>query len=321
MIKTILITGGGGFIGHHLVQMFLETAEYKVISLDRSLSVRLEELKKILPSNLTERLYTVQHDLRNPIDQTVADKIESVDYIIHTAGNASVAASIVNPLSSVIDNVIGTCNILEYARLYLPNIKKFINIGTNEIFGKANSDTDFYEYDRYNSQTPYGASKAGAEELCVAYKNTYKLPISCVHIMNVFGERQDNKKYILTTIRKILNNEPVIVNPGINKWMYISDVCSAVKFILNLDISLPHCQKFNVVGQEEISNLVVAQTISKILNKPLICNSMNNQVNSNDFRYSMNGDYIKSLGWEPVVSFQTGMKNTIEWALKNTRWM
>ena len=301
--------------------MFLETTDYNVISLDRSISARLEELKKILPSYLIQRLYIVQHDLRNPIDQTIADKIGSVDFIIHMAGNASVAASISNPLSSIIDNVIGTCNILEYTRMYLPNIKKFINVGTNEIFGRANPKVDFHEYDRYNSQTPYGASKAGAEELCVAYKNTYNLPINCVHIMNVFGERQDNKKFILSTIRKILNNEPIKVNPGINKWMYVSDVCSAIKFILHLEINSPHCQKFNIVGREEISNLVVARTISEILNKPLICELMDYQVNSNHFRYSMNGDYMKSLGWEPEVSFQTGIKNMIEWTLKNTRWI
>ena len=248
--------------------------------------------------------------------------------------------SIENPLLFVMDNVVGTCNLLNYARKYLPYLEKFINFGTDEVFGSAIDGIDFKEYDRYNSRSPYSASKAGAEELCVAYENTYGMPIYCTHTMNVFGERQLPEKFIGIAMRKILAGESVTIHcdeetgtkSGLRHWVHAADVADATIFIVDLphkkfklasDAGIATCPKFNIVGQYEISNLEVAQKIAAILGKELKYAMVGYDLQrpGHDFRYSLSGEYMKELGWEPKYDFDLRLKQMIEWTLKNDRWL
>jgi len=344
MKKTILLTGGAGFIGHHMIRRLLKHQEYNIISLDRldfagNLN-RLSELKSEYSSETMSRLRIIHHDLKAEINSQLAKQIGSVDFIIHMAAGSHVTRSIENPLLFVMDNVVGTCNLLDYARNYLPNLEKFINFGTDEVFGAAPMGVDFQEYDRYNSRSPYSATKAGAEELCVAYENTFKMPIYCTHTMNVFGERQSPEKFIGIAMRKILKGETVFIHgdeetgtiSGLRHWVHAADVADATMFIMNL----PHkqfplannfggvtCPKFNIVGQTEVSNLVVAEKIAAILDKPLNYKmvSFDKQRPGHDFRYSLSGDYMKSLGWEPKYDFDTRLEQMVTWTLNNTQWL
>lgn len=341
-MKTILVTGGAGFIGHHMIRRLLKHPEYNIISLDRldfsgNLN-RISELGQEFPPETIKRLRVIHHDLRAEINPQLVKQIGNVDVIIHMAAGSHVNRSIENPMMFVMDNVVGTCNLLDYARHNLPNLEKFINFGTDEVFGSAPDGVEFTEFDRYNSRSPYSATKAGAEELCVAYENTFGMPIYCTHTMNVFGERQLSEKFIGVAMRKILAGEEVTIHcdtetgtkSGLRHWVHAADVADATMFIMDL----PHkgfplgnshftCPKFNIVGQREISNLDVAKRIAEILGLPLKYKmvSYDLQRPGHDFRYALSGEYMKNLGWEPKYDFDTRIEQVVKWTLANKRWL
>lgn len=342
MAETVLITGGAGFIGHHMINNLLINTNYNIISIDRldfsgNLN-RLHELSLEFNKEQLKRLKIIYHDLKAEINPQMAEQLGNIDYIIHMAAGSHVNRSIKDPILFVMDNVLGTANLLEYTRKYLSNIKKFINFGTDEVFGSAPDNIEFDEYSRYNSRSPYSATKAGAEELCVAYENTYGLPIYCTHTMNVFGERQLSEKFIGIVIKKLLTDEEVLIHcdfttgtrPGLRHWIHASDVADAVRFIMNL----PHkqfllqnkeftCPKFNIVGTQEVDNLQVAKKIAEIMEKPLKYKLINydTQRPGHDFRYALSGEYMKSLGWQPKYDFNTRIKQVVDWTLNNSRWL
>jgi dTDP-glucose 4,6-dehydratase len=300
----------------------------------------LSELSQEFGTDTMKRLRIVHHDLKAEINPYLAQQIGPVDVIIHMAAGSHVTRSIENPMLFVQDNVVGTCNLLEYARHHLPNLEKFINFGTDEVFGSAPEGVEYRERDRFNSRSPYSATKAGAEELCVAYENTYGMPVYCTHVMNVFGERQLPEKFIGLAMRKILAEETLTVHcdeetgtkSGLRHWVHAADVADATVFIMNLphkgfplaeDFGGATCPKFNIVGQEEISNLEVAQKIASVLGKELKYTmiGVDTQRPGHDFRYALSGEYMKSLGWEPKYAFTTRIEQMVKWTLKNDQWL
>ena len=193
MSKTVLITGGAGFIAHHVIDLILRTTNWHVVCLDRlDISGNLNRLHDMLQDHdatmVSQRLRIVFHDLRAEINSQIVHDIGHIDIILHLAAGSHVDRSIAYPMEFVQDNVVGTVNLLDYARKNLPNLERFVYFSTDEIFGIAPPGVSYREYDRYNSTNPYSASKAAAEEFCVAYENTYKMPIVVTHTMNVFGE-------------------------------------------------------------------------------------------------------------------------------------
>ena len=191
MRKRVLITGGAGFIAHHLISYLLRNTEYEIISLDRlDYSGNLNRLNNILLSFSKEdksRLKIVFHDLKSEINTWIAKDIGDVNYIFHLAAGSHVDRSILNPMEFIYDNVVGTGHILEFARKMNEKkiLERFIYFSTDEVFGPAATGIDYKENDRYNSTNPYSATKAGGEELAVAFENTYNLPIYITHTMNV----------------------------------------------------------------------------------------------------------------------------------------
>lgn len=340
MKKTVLVTGGAGFIGHHFIKRLLHEG-YSVISIDRlDFSGNLNRLSEVRDElRVPQDLRVVHHDLRAEINPQLAKQLGKVDYIVHMAAGSHVDRSIQHPVQFVQDNVMGTCHILEYARNYLPNLEKFIYFGTDEIFGSAPEGVDFKEYDRYNSRSPYSASKAAGEELCVAYENTYKMPIYCLHVMNTFGERQNPEKFIGLVMNKLLSKETVMIHgdetgtvSGLRHWIHAEDVADATLFIMNLShgqFPLPEnskgitCPKFNITSTEEVSNLEVAQTIASVMNMELKYEIVGNdcQRPGHDFRYSLSGNYLSSLGWKPKHKFHVRLRQVVEWTLANKHWL
>jgi len=339
MSKRILITGGAGFIAHHVVDKILSTTDWEIITIDRlDFSGNLNRLNEVVlshPEPERKRVKVVHHDLKAEINPEVAATIGNIDYISHLAAGSHVDRSITHPLEFVMDNVVGTANILDYARK-LDNLERFAYFSTDEIFGPAPKGMNYRENDRYNSTNPYSATKAGAEELVVAYENTYGLPSLITHTMNVFGERQNAEKYIPMVIKKVRDNEKVTVHAnkekniaGSRHYIHAEDVAEALLFLYNYDISSmkadktgAKCQKFNIVGKDEIDNLELAQFIAKTQKKDLIYEMVDfhSQRPGHDLRYALDGSKMKKMGWEPKSAFKR-LESTIQWTLNNDRWL
>ena len=326
-MKKVLITGGAGFIAHHVIEHILKTTDWHIVTLDRlDFSGNLNRLAEVVPND--GRVKTVFHDLKAELNPQIVKAIGDIDVILHLAAGSHVDRSIEFPMEFVMDNVVGTCNILNYARS-LPNLERFIYFSTDEVFGPAPNGVNYDEYARYNSSNPYSASKAGGEELAVAFANTYKMPLYITHTMNVFGERQHPEKYIPVCIKRIRDAEKITIHsditktiPGSRYYIHASDVASALLFILNLK-DQSNGSKFNVVGKEEINNLQLAQMIADVQGKELIyeLSDFHSARPGHDLRYALSGDYMRKLGWEPQISLKDRISEVVNWTLDNDRWL
>lgn len=338
-MKRILITGGAGFIAHHLVGKILRETDWEIVTLDRlDYSGNLNRLHDIMMNftpEVQKRVKIVFHDLKAELNPLVRSEIGKVDYIAHLAAGSHVDRSIEYPMEFVLDNVVGTANILEYARKQ-DNLERFVYFSTDEVFGPAPNGIKYKENDRYNSTNPYSASKAGGEELAVAYENTYGLPVYITHTMNVFGQRQHPEKYIPMCISKINKGEMVTIHsdntktiPGSRHYIHAEDVSDAVLFLLNnaLDLEVEwggaKCPKFNIVGAEEINNYDLAQLIADSQNKPLNYQyvDFHSSRPGHDLRYALDGDKMKKLGWSPSKSVRQRISEVVKWTLDNDRWL
>ena len=342
MMKRVLITGGAGFIAHHLIYYLINNTNWDIISLDRlDYSGNLNRLDNILhnlKSDQKSRVKVVYHDLKSEINPWIKKELGSIDIILHLAAGSHVDRSIDYPMEFVLDNVVGTANILEYARQINESekLEKFVYFSTDEVFGPAPKGIDYKENDRYNSTNPYSATKAGGEELAVAYENTYNLPVYITHTMNVFGERQHPEKFIPMCIKKIRDGQSVTIHsdktkkiPGSRHYIHAEDVAEAIYFIITskfeseVDFGGAKCPKFNIVGSEELNNLELAQIIAKCQNKELKYEMVDFHSSrpGHDLRYSLSGEKMKKLGWQPSIKLTDRIKQVVEWSLNNQNWI
>ena len=340
MSKRVLVTGGAGFIAHHVINHILNTTDWEIVSLDRlDFSGNLNRLHDMMQDHSTEnqkRVKVVFHDLKAEINPLTASRIGNVDYILHLAAGSHVDRSIDYPMEFVLDNVVGTCNILEFARR-CSNLERFVYFSTDEVFGPAPRGVFYNEYDRYNSGNPYSATKAGGEELAVCYENTYGLPVYVTHTMNVFGERQHPEKYIPMCIRKVRDGQSITVHsdstktiPGSRHYIHAQDVAEALMFILGLSGPIipkeyggAKCPKFNIVGKQEINNLELAEIIADAQGKPLVYEMVDFHSSrpGHDLRYSLSGEYMRKLGWEPKIDLTERIKQVVDWTLNRPDWL
>lgn len=340
MRKTILITGGAGFIAHHTIDMILSTTDWNVVTLDRlDYSGNLNRLNEVVmahPPQERKRVRVVHHDLKAALNPQIVSTIGRVDLIAHLAAGSHVDRSIEYPMEFVMDNVVGTVNLMDYAR-NLDTLDRFVYFSTDEVFGSAPNGIKYSENDRYNATNPYSASKAAAEEMVVAYENTYGLPAIITHTMNVFGERQHPEKYIPMCIKKVRDNQKITVhsNPektkaGSRHYIHAKDVSDALLFLYNKadfsklepDYGGAKCQKFNIVGAEEFDNLELANFIADVQNKPLNYEMVDFHSSrpGHDLRYALSGEKMKQLGWTPQP-VKERLTEVVEWTLKNDRWL
>ena len=338
-MKRVLITGGAGFIAHHLIGQILKTTDWEVITLDRldysgNLN-RLHDLMLSFDPEVRKRVKIVHHDLKAELNPLVRSEVGNVDYIIHLAAGSHVDRSIDYPMEFVMDNVVGSVNILEFARTQ-KNLERFVYFSTDEVFGPAPDGIKYKENDRYNSTNPYSATKAAAEEIAVAYENTYGLPIYITHTMNVFGERQHPEKFIPMCIKRARDGESVTIHsdstktiPGSRHYIHAEDVADAVLFLLDYEGEFEKtwggakCPKFNIVGSEELNNLDLATIIAEAQGKELKYEMVDFHSSrpGHDLRYALDGDKMKKLGWEPAKSVRERFAEVTKWTLDNERWI
>jgi len=313
----ILLTGGAGFIGSHVVRRLLE--EHEVVLIDRlDISGNLNRLKP------HPRMRFFYHDLRAPVSDYLAGQLGKFDWILHLAAGTHVDRSIEHPLEFVYDNVVGTCNILDFARRHGT---KFLYFSTDEVFGPAPDQIRYSEWDRYNSGNPYAASKAGAEELTLSFGNTYRLPVIVTHTMNVVGTHQHPEKYVPGTISKVLNGETVTVHSnktrnkaGSRFYINAEHVADAVCFLMD---KAKFQEKYNIVGEREMDNLELAQRIADAVGKPLKFEMVDfhSARPGHDLRYALSGAKLQRMGWEPPDTIEESIPRIVQWYLDNPEWL
>jgi dTDP-glucose 4,6-dehydratase len=320
----ILLTGGAGFIGHHAVDFILKNTDHDLVLLDRlDCSGNLNRLTDLKAWD-SARCRVVHHDLRAPINAAVSKKIGNIDVVLHMAAGSHVDRSIEHPMEFVLDNVVGTCNLLDWCRDSRPD--QILYFSTDEVFGPAPKGTFYDEWARYKSGNPYAATKAGAEELALAYQNTYDLNVIITHTMNVIGERQHPEKFFPSTVAKVKRGETVIIHadktctiPGSRHYIHARNVAAATMFVLENGAS---GEKYNIVGEKELDNLTLAQMIADAVGKPLKYElvDFHSQRPGHDLRYALDGTRLKVMGWAHPSTIEDDIKNTTHWYLENLQW-
>ncbi len=336
-MKRILITGGVGFIGHHLIEAILKTTDWTIVTLDRlDTSGNPNRLTDIACwENEKHRVKFIFWDLKAEINEQVSTQLGKFDYIVHLAAGTHVDRSITDPMSFVYDNVVATGNLLNWVRVAKPLNEngRVLYFSTDEVFGPAPEGVAYKEWDRFNAGNPYSAAKAGGECLADAFANTYKIPTIVTHCMNVFGERQHYEKFVPLVIKKILNDELITIHgnkektkAGTRFYLHARNISAAVIWLLENGKTLNSqgtTGKYNVVGEKEVSNLEMAQLIGKILNKEIKYEivDFHSSRPGHDLRYALNGDLLKEEGFIYPASFEESLEKTVKWTLDNPKWL
>lgn len=324
-MTRVLLTGGAGFIGHHLCESILERTGWSLTLIDRlDESGNLNRLAEIGAAK-NPRVRFVFHDLRAPINDQLAAQIGAHDYVLHLAAATHVDRSIDDPMAFVLDNVVATTNMLDFARK--TGCEKFVNFSTDEVFGPASLGTRYDEEARYNAGNPYAATKAGAVQIGVSYHNTYRLPVITTHTMNVIGPRQHPEKYVPMTTAKVDRGEIVTIHAnkartkaGSRFYIDARDVADAVMFLLRNGNA---GEKYNIVGERETDNLELAQMIANAVGKPLRYEMVDFHSSrpGHDLRYALDGSKMAAMGWTPRTPIDERVAQIVRWTLDNPKWL
>ena len=312
----ILVTGGAGFIGSCFIRHILNKySNYKIINLDAlTYCGNLDNLKDI------ENNPNYEFVLGNICDEIVVNNlISKVNVVVNFAAESHVDNSIKAPKIFFETNVLGTLNLLEVSKKF--DIKRFIQISTDEVYGSI-YDGYFDEKSQLAPNNPYAASKASADLLVRSYIKTYKLPAIITRSTNNYGPYQYPEKLIPFFISKLLKNEKVpIYGNGmqIRDWLYVYDHCEAIDLVIHKG---KIGETYNIAGHNEKTNLEITKLILDAMNKDESFIEHTTDRFGHDWRYTLSNNKISSeLGWSPKVSFEEGIKNTINWYLTNQNWI
>lgn len=317
--KRILITGARGFVGHALVQQILHYTDWDIVCSNRAGDPRLNRLAKIVGN--TPRVSFVEHNIRD-----TQINVDNINIVLHAGGNPSAADCLSDPHSAIQDNVVGTANLLDWARTQ--PIERFVLFSTAEVFGPGQG-RDFTSTDRFNSNNPYAASKAAAEELCSAYQVSYGVPCYAVRLVNTFGPRCQPERFPVLAIRKLLQDSAefkIHTNNGkisSRRWFHIDDMASQVLFLLQLKDYQPELSmaRFNLAGPKEINNLELLQMIADALGKTFEYELVPSDRSGHDITLPTSPDLIYSLGWSATYTIEERIKQTVEWYKNNPEWL
>tara|TARA_B100001094_G_C18196294_1_gene811448 strand:- start:20506 stop:21549 length:1044 start_codon:yes stop_codon:yes gene_type:complete len=329
---NILITGGAGFIGSHLVRLMTKKyPKYNIFNLDiLTYAGNLENLKDI---ELYPNYKFIKCDLRNLNDLQKIFNEYQFDGIIHLAAESHVDRSIHDPISFVETNVIGTVNLLNVAKDQWGkdfSSKRFYHVSTDEVYGSLGDTGLFTEKTAYDPRSPYSASKASSDHFVRAYGETYKLPYVISNCSNNYGEYHFPEKFIPLLINNILNNKklPIYGDGNFTRdWLYVRDHVNAIDLIFHKSKNF---ETYNIGGFNEIKNIDLVKILCekmdfKLGRKSGTSNKLITFIKDrpgHDRRYAIDAEKINTdLGWSPSVNFDQGISLTIEWYLKNQKWL
>lgn len=316
-MKTLLVTGGAGFIGSCFVRHILKKyPDYKVINLDAlTYAGNIENLDDVKDNPN----YKFVHG--NICDKKlVAEIVNEVDYIINFAAESHVDRSITGPEIFIDTNVKGTLNLLQCAKN--SKIERYLQVSTDEVYGTLGKTGYFYETTPLAPNSPYSASKASADMLVRAYYETYKMPCLTTRCSNNYGPYQYPEKLIPFFISQLLKGEKVpVYGDGLNvrDWLYVYDHCEAIDIVLHKGRI---GEVYNIGGHNEKTNMEITHLILDAMGKDESSIKYVQDRLGHDRRYAISNDKITSeLGWKPSVTFEEGIKITIDWYLNNQDWM
>lgn len=332
-MKTILVTGGAGFIGSNFVRWMLKKhPDYHVINIDSlTYAGNLENLSDIETlSNYT----FIKADIRNRLDIDEIFKTKSVDYVVNFAAESHVDRSIEDPEVFLTTNIIGTQVLLDLAKKYWkinPDDKyceeyrsgvKFLQVSTDEVYGALGETGLFTEKMPLLPNNPYSASKASADLIVRSYHETFRLPVNITRCSNNYGQYQFPEKLIPLIINNCLNEKELPVygdGMQIRDWLHVADHCEAIDVVLHNGID---GEVYNVGGNNEKANIRIVKLIIETLGKSEGLIKFVKDRPGHDRRYAIDNTKISTqLGWKPKYTFEQGMKETIEWYLDNTDWI
>jgi len=331
-MKTILITGGAGFIGSHVVRRFVKKyPHYKIINLDKlTYAGNLANLKDVEKEPNYE---FIKEDIVDAEAINAVFQMYPIDGIIHLAAESHVDRSISNPMEFIFTNIIGTVNLLNAARLsWKENTeqKKFYHISTDEVYGSLGESGHFIETTAYDPRSPYSASKASSDHMVRAYFHTYKLPVVISNCSNNYGSFQFPEKLLPLAINNIKNNRPIPIygkGENIRDWLFVEDHASAIDLIFHEGKT---GETYNIGGNNEWTNISLIHELCKIMDSKLNRNKGSSAQlitfvkdrAGHDLRYAIDSTKLqRELSWKPSLQFEEGLEKTVEWYLSNEEWM
>lgn len=351
-MTRVLLTGAGGFVGHHTLEHLLVSTDWDVVVTDSFRHAgKTDRIREVLDSHPTElsRVLVYSHDLTVPISAQGAEFIGPVDAIISMASESHVDRSISDPVPFIQNNVNLVLNLLEFQRTYNPNAI-FLQVSTDEVYGPAPEGHNHSEWEPHLPSNPYSASKSAQEQIAFSYWRTFGVPLILTSTMNIIGERQDPEKYVPMLIHRIRNEETVTIHaspkgqPGSRFYLHARNQADALLYLVRTHLERdffdripdwvdgesltysPGClrpPKYNIVGEKEIDNLQLAQLVAEYVGKDLKYElvDFHSQRPGHDLRYALDGSKIARLGWKAPIPLEDSLRKTVEWSLNHPEWL
>lgn len=336
MTKHVLLTGGGGFVGSHVLRHLMTNTDWTVTL---PVTFRHKGVPKRIASALEtnpewwDRVDVVYCDLTAPIDPVTAARFGKVDYLFNVASESHVDRSIDQPGPFIENNVRLITNVLDYARQAKPSL--VLQMSTDEVYGPAPDGYEHREWDAIAPSNPYSASKAAQEAVCFTYWRTYGVPVVITNTMNILGEQQDTEKFIPKTMRAILQGEPATVHvspdgrPGSRFYLHARNLADAWLWLARNhkpqqygDFDRP--SRFHIVGEREVDNIEMVHLLANLMGAgepKLDLVDFHSSRPGHDLRYALDGAKLAAAGWQAPLSLEESLRRTVEWTLRHPEWL